>query len=421
MCPSFRSLIENWHISDFHIADARPSAEVGYAEHLSTRGDNVALVAKYLYENHPQQFEKVLRAMRQRVPGVSDVEARPTEDGRLVLRFKDGSFQDPFIARYVSDGTIKMFAYLVLLYDPNPHPLLAVEEPENQLYPALMRELAEEFHDYARRGGQVFVSTHSPDFLNGAELDEIRWLVKEEGFTKVRRGEGERAFAGFDPRRRPARRALEARGIRLARPALAARRTRRSTGLVNRVVFLLEEASMRDLLNGLLPRLYPDLTFLCLAHEGKSDLEKSIPRKLRAWREPGVRFVVLRDNDGDDCLRLKQRLMQSCRAAGRPDTVVRIACQELEAWYLGEPDALADAFEIEKLREIGRNARFRDPDAVQQPSKALRRLVPGFRKVNGARTMASYLSRERNRSGSFQVLLSGLDRVYAEIGDSSSC
>ena len=183
----FRSLIENWHISDFHIADARPSAEAGYAEHLSTRGDNVALVAQYLYQNHPQQFEKVLRAMRQRVPGVSDVEAKPTEDGRLVLRFQDGSFQDPFIARYVSDGTIKMFAYLVLLYDPHPHQLLAVEEPENQLYPALMRELAEEFRDYAQRGGQVFVSTHSPDFLNGAELDEIRWLVKENGFTTVRR------------------------------------------------------------------------------------------------------------------------------------------------------------------------------------------------------------------------------------------
>jgi len=183
----FRSLIENWHISDFHIADARPSAEVGYAEHLSTRGDNVALVAQYLFENHRRQFEKVLRAMRQRVPGVSAVEAMPTEDGRLVLRFKDGSFQDPFIARNVSDGTIKMFAYLILLYDPYPHPLLAVEEPENQLYPALMRELAEEFRDYARRGGQVFVSTHSPDFLNGAELDEIRWLTKEDGFTKVRR------------------------------------------------------------------------------------------------------------------------------------------------------------------------------------------------------------------------------------------
>ena len=183
----FRKFIENWHISDFQIADARPSADFGYAEHLSTRGDNVALVAKYLYENHPQQFNRVLQVMRQRVPGVSDVKAKPTEDGRLVLRFQDSNFQDPFIAPNVSDGTIKMFAYLVLLYDPNPHPLLAVEEPENQLYPALMRELVEEFHDYAQRGGQVFVSTHSPDILNGAELDEIRWLVKENGFTMVRR------------------------------------------------------------------------------------------------------------------------------------------------------------------------------------------------------------------------------------------
>ena len=183
----FRSMIENWHISDFHIADARPSVEIGYAEHLSARGNNVALIAKYLYEKYPQQFDKILQAMRKRVPGVRDVEAKPTEDGRLVLRFQDGGFQDPFIARNVSDGTLKMFAYLVLLYDPDPHPLLTVEEPENQLYPALMRELAEEFRDYARRGGQVFVSTHSPDFLNGVELDEIRWLTKEDGFTKVRR------------------------------------------------------------------------------------------------------------------------------------------------------------------------------------------------------------------------------------------
>ena len=88
----FRSLIENWHISDFHIGDARPSAEAGYAEHLSTRGDNIAQVARYLYENHPDRFEKVLRAMKERVPGVSKVEAKPTEDGRLVLRFQDGSF-----------------------------------------------------------------------------------------------------------------------------------------------------------------------------------------------------------------------------------------------------------------------------------------------------------------------------------------
>ena len=182
-----RNLIENWHISNFHIDDARPSAEAGYAEHLSTRGDNVAQVAQYLYEHHSQRFQRMLDAMRRRVPGIESVEARSTEDGRLVLRFQDGSFKDPFIARYVSDGTIKMFAYLVLLYDPRPHPLLAVEEPENQLYPELLRELAEEFRDYARRGGQAFVSTHSPDFLNGVEIDEVFYLVKQDGYTSVRR------------------------------------------------------------------------------------------------------------------------------------------------------------------------------------------------------------------------------------------
>ena len=183
----YRSLVENWHVSNFHIADARPSVDAGYAEHLSSRGDNVAQVAHYLYENHRDSFDRILRAMSHRVPGVSRVEAKPTEDGRLVLRFQDGSFKDPFIARYVSDGTIKMFAYLVMLYDPRPHPLLAVEEPENQLYPELLVELAEEFRDYAQRGGQVFISTHSPDFLNGVELDEIFYLVKKNGFTTVRR------------------------------------------------------------------------------------------------------------------------------------------------------------------------------------------------------------------------------------------
>jgi predicted ATPase len=183
---ALRLMIENWHISDFHVSDARPSQEDGFAEHLSTRGDNLPLVANYLFEHHRPAFDRILEAMRQRVPGVSVVEPRQTEDGRLVLRFQDGSFKDPFIARHVSDGTIKMFAYLVLLNDPKPYPLLAVEEPENQLYPELLPQLAEEFRDYARRGGQVFISTHSPDFLNALTLEEIFCLRKDGGFTTVR-------------------------------------------------------------------------------------------------------------------------------------------------------------------------------------------------------------------------------------------
>ncbi|WKJ88811.1 AAA family ATPase [Methylomonas montana] len=180
---AFRLMIENWHISDFHVSDARPSQEDGFAEHLSTRGDNLPLVASYLFEHHKDRFNRVMQSMQQRVPGVTLVEPKQTEDGRLVLRFQDGSFKDPFIARHVSDGTIKMFAYLVLLNDPNPYPLLAVEEPENQLYPELLPELAEEFRDYARRGGQVFISSHSPDFLNALYLNEIYCLRKASGFS----------------------------------------------------------------------------------------------------------------------------------------------------------------------------------------------------------------------------------------------
>jgi predicted ATPase len=184
---AFRRMIEDWHVSDFHIADARPSQEAGVAEHLSERGENLPLVAQYMFERHRQLFDTVLTKMAKRVPGVSEVTAATTEDGRLVLKFRDGKFKDPFIARYVSDGTIKMFAYLLLLHDPKPHPLLCVEEPENQLYPNLLIELAEEFREYARRGGQVFITSHSPDFVNGVRLDEIYWLEKHEGFTKVTR------------------------------------------------------------------------------------------------------------------------------------------------------------------------------------------------------------------------------------------
>ncbi|PVZ65658.1 AAA family ATPase [Pelagibaculum spongiae] len=182
-----RQLIENWHVSDFHISEARPSTDAGYAEHLSSRGDNTALVAQYLFEQHPDIFNQVLEKMKQRVPGVEDVKAVETDDGRIVLKFQDGSFKDPFIARYVSDGTIKMFAYLLLLNDPTPHPLLCVEEPENQLYPSLMPELAEEFRSYSDRGGQVMVSSHSPDMLNSINLDEIFWLKKVDGVTCVER------------------------------------------------------------------------------------------------------------------------------------------------------------------------------------------------------------------------------------------
>lgn len=195
---AFRALIEQWHVSDFHISEARGLKNAaGIDDHLSPSGDNLQLVARNIYENHSDVFERILASMRARVPGVTRVTPQLTEDGRLLLQFQDGAFKDPFIDRFVSDGTIKMFAYLVLLNDPKPYPLLCVEEPENQLYPTLLAELAEEFRDYARRGGQVLVSTHSPDFLNALRLDEVFWLSKRDGYTRIHRARDNRQVAAY--------------------------------------------------------------------------------------------------------------------------------------------------------------------------------------------------------------------------------
>lgn len=181
------NLIERWHVSDFHISRARNEPEAGYAEHLSREGENLALVIEYLHDNHPEVFCTIKDALQQRIPGITQVESRQTEEGRVLLKFQDGAFADPFLARHVSDGTIKMLAYLTLLHDPDPHPLLCVEEPENQLYPTLLEELAEEFRAYAQRGGQVLISTHSPDFLNAAQVEEVFWLQKQGGYTTIHR------------------------------------------------------------------------------------------------------------------------------------------------------------------------------------------------------------------------------------------
>ena len=182
---TFRKLIEDWYVADFRIDAARERQEAGYSEQLSRNGDNLSAVTKYIYDNHPEVFRVIIEKMKERVPGIESVEAQETEDGYVVLRFQDGKFKNPFSAEFVSDGTIKMFTYLVLLHDPEQHALLCIEEPENQLYPELLEELAEEFRIYANTGGQVFVSTHSPDFLNSVRLEEIYILEKENGFTEI--------------------------------------------------------------------------------------------------------------------------------------------------------------------------------------------------------------------------------------------
>jgi predicted ATPase len=182
----FRSLIEDWFVSDFQIDSARQMQDISYNDRLSKRGENIANVAQFLKDKHPEKFGAILRKMGERIPGVKTVDATTTLDGQILLKFSDGRFKNPFAARFVSDGTIKMFAYLVMLADPTPHALLCVEEPENQLYPHLLSELVEEFREYANAGGQIFVSTHSPDLVNALEPDELFIIEKNtEGYSVI--------------------------------------------------------------------------------------------------------------------------------------------------------------------------------------------------------------------------------------------
>lgn len=182
---AFRKLVEDWHVSDFRIDDARGRHESTYAEQLSPTGNNLAVVAKFIHDEYPEIFMSILEEMKLRVPGVTHIEAEETQDGYIVLRFGTGLFKNPFSAKFVSDGTVKMFLYLILLNNPAKHSLLCVEEPENQLYPELLGELAEEFRQYAEEGGQLFISTHSPDFLDALSPEEVFCLKKENGYTTI--------------------------------------------------------------------------------------------------------------------------------------------------------------------------------------------------------------------------------------------
>lgn len=182
-----------------------------------------------------------------------------------------------------------------------------------------------------------------------------------------------------------------------------------------RLVFLLEEPSMKLLLAGLLPRLFPGWVeythFLLVPHEGKSDLDRSVPKKLRSWQIPGDRFVILRDNDNANCVDLKTRFTKLCGQCGRPDTLVRLVCQELESWYLGDLAALAQAYGDPKINSPAQRKRFSDPDSWQKPSTEVARLAPTFQKGSGARLMGAALQRSENISTSFQVFVSGLERL----------
>ena len=187
----FRRFIEGWYLSYFSPDAARSLPLAGPQQHLNIHGDNLGNVVQFMEREHPKRFKAILDKIADKIPGIDRIDTERTTDGRLLLRFNDKGFQDPFYAQQVSDGTLKLFAYLLLLEDPTPHPLLCIEEPENGLYHKLLETLANEFRKHAsrRRGrSQVFVTTHQPYFVDALEPEEV-WILEKgaDGFSTIRR------------------------------------------------------------------------------------------------------------------------------------------------------------------------------------------------------------------------------------------
>jgi predicted ATPase len=187
----FRDFLKNWYLSYFHPDAARSLPSAGPQRHLNSHGDNIGNVVQYMEREHKDRFQNILDHIASKIPGIAKIDTEVTADRRVLLRFNDGAFADPFFAQQMSDGTLKMFAYLLLLEDPDPAPFICIEEPENGLYHKLLESLAHEFRNHTKgkkNAPQIFVTTHQPYFVDALSPEEV-WILEKgaDGFSTIRR------------------------------------------------------------------------------------------------------------------------------------------------------------------------------------------------------------------------------------------
>lgn len=182
------------------------------------------------------------------------------------------------------------------------------------------------------------------------------------------------------------------------------------------LVFLLEEPSAQEMLKGFLPKILPEnVTFRTIPFEGKSDLENRLERKLEGYLDPNAKFIVLRDKDAGDCHIIKQRLLKKCQNSGRRNYLVRIACHELESWYLADLQAVERGMNKSGLTKKQNKAKFRNPDQLANAAQELERLVPEYQKISGSRQIAPYLDPANTRSHSFKVFVQGVQKMCSQV------
>ncbi|WAE72033.1 AAA family ATPase [Streptomonospora nanhaiensis] len=184
---ALKDFVSGWYMSYLNVEDERRTPVAGPQERLSKTGDNLTNVLQYLQENHPERLEHIIGQLKEAVPGLGEVTYKSSPDGRLVLLVRDQEFERPVLARYVSDGTLKMLSYLVVLADPDPSPFIGIEEPENFLYPSLLPGLAARCRGAAQKS-QVLVTTHSTEFVGACQPEEVLALYRgQDGYTRVTR------------------------------------------------------------------------------------------------------------------------------------------------------------------------------------------------------------------------------------------
>lgn len=187
----FREFLKGWYLSYFTPDAARSLPMAGPQKHLNIHGDNIGNVVQFMEREYKDRFKLILERIADKIPGINNISTKRTDDGRLLLQFNDGSFRDPFYAQQMSDGTLKIFAYLLLLEDPEPPPFICIEEPENGLYHKLLETLALEFSAHSTRkknASQIFVTTHQPYFVDALSPSDV-WVLEKggDGFSSVHR------------------------------------------------------------------------------------------------------------------------------------------------------------------------------------------------------------------------------------------
>lgn len=187
----FRDFLKGWYLSYFYPDAARSLPTAGPQRHLNVHGDNIGNVVQFMEREHKDRFKNILERIASKIPGIAKIDTEVTADKRVLLRFNDGAFDDPFFAQQMSDGTLKVFAYLLLLEDPDPPPFICIEEPENGLYHKLLESLAQEFRAHAtgkKNAPQIFVTTHQPYFVDALSPQEV-WILEKgsDGYSTIRR------------------------------------------------------------------------------------------------------------------------------------------------------------------------------------------------------------------------------------------